>query len=75
MPEKTFHAKLKYISKYTAINDKSSANFVAEAEWIQPNEDVLSGLKGTAILYGEDVPILYWILRRPWAYIRNVLGF
>ena len=32
------------------------------------------GLKGTARLTGGRVPLLYWILRRPWAAAREFLG-
>ena len=32
------------------------------------------GLKGTAKLYGERAPLIYWILRRPWASFRAWIG-
>lgn len=33
------------------------------------------GLKGTAKLAGERVPLLYWIVRRPLAAIRQTIGY
>ncbi len=33
------------------------------------------GLKGTAKLQGEWVPLAYWALRRPWATLRATLGW
>ncbi len=33
------------------------------------------GLKGTAKLHGERVPLAYWALRRPWAATRTFLGW
>ena len=33
------------------------------------------GLKGTAKLYGGEVPLVYWALRRPWATIRTFIGW
>lgn len=33
------------------------------------------GLKGTARVHGEWVPLAYWVLRRPWAAMRTTLGF
>jgi multidrug efflux pump subunit AcrA (membrane-fusion protein) len=33
------------------------------------------GLKGTARVHGEWVPLAYWLLRRPWAALRATLGF
>ncbi|HEY1609120.1 MAG TPA: HlyD family efflux transporter periplasmic adaptor subunit [Paraburkholderia sp.] len=32
------------------------------------------GAKGTAKLYGRFVPLAYWVLRRPWAVIRQRIG-
>ena len=33
------------------------------------------GLKGTARVHGDWVPLAYWLLRRPWAALRASLGF
>lgn len=33
------------------------------------------GLKGTAKLHGGWVPLAYWMLRRPWAWLRTTTGF
>jgi multidrug resistance efflux pump len=32
------------------------------------------GLKGTAKLAGDRVPLVYWMLRRPWAALRQLVG-
>lgn len=32
------------------------------------------GQKGTARIYGHRVPVIYWMLRRPWAIVRQTLG-
>lgn len=32
------------------------------------------GQKGTARIYGQRVPLVYWMLRRPWAIVRQTLG-
>jgi multidrug resistance efflux pump len=32
------------------------------------------GMKGTARIAGERVPVVYWVLRRPWAALRGWLG-
>lgn len=75
-PEKSYYASLVYISSYTHLTEKGVNSFIAEAEWTdkQP-EDVKLGLKGTAILYGEDVSIFYWIIRKPWGYVRHFFTF
>ncbi len=33
------------------------------------------GLKGTAKVYGEEVKLLYYLLRRPFASVRRWTGF
>lgn len=74
MPETSFYAKLLYIGDYTTESEKTVPSFIAEAEWDIPPSDIRPGLKGTAILYGENVSLVYWIVRRPWAYLRNLFG-
>ena len=39
-----------------------------------PGPDVKMGLKGTAILYGDEVPLGYWLIRRPLAAVRRFIG-
>lgn len=74
-PDKSYDATINYISSYTTLNDKSVPSFVAEARWDKPENGTKLGWKGTAILYGDNVSIFYWIVRKPWAYIRNLFGF
>lgn len=74
MPENSYYATLSYIGDYTTENEKQMPSFLAEAEWQQAPEHAMPGLKGTAILYGEKVSLMYWIVRRPWIYLRSVLG-
>lgn len=74
-PEHSKKAKLVYIADYVSINDKGVPSFISEANWINPSKEIKMGLKGTAILYGEEVSLFYWIVRRPWATFRNTLGF
>ncbi|RIX68107.1 secretion protein HylD, partial [Acidovorax cavernicola] len=33
------------------------------------------GLKGTAKLQGDWVPLVYWVLRKPWAVLRQFLAW
>lgn len=74
-PEKTREAKLLYISNAGTISDKHLPSFIAEADWIEQPTDVKPGLKGTAVLYGENISLFYWIIRKPWSYFRNFTGF
>lgn len=73
-PEKSRKAHLIYISDYTHVTEKSVTSFIGEAEWDDQAPDIKLGLKGTTILYGEDVTLFYWIVRKPWGYVRRFFG-
>ncbi len=74
-PLTSYYANLSYISDFSVLTDKGIPSFAGEAEW-PPGEqpDVKLGLKGSAILYGENVSLLYWIIRKPWARLREIIG-
>lgn len=74
-PDVSYRASLIYVAPESIVTEKHLASFVAEAEWIDKPKDVKLGLKGTAILYGENVSVFYFIIRKPWASVRNFLGF
>jgi len=74
-PDKTLFAKVSSIASYSRIDDRGVPSFLAEAQWIEDKEYPKLGLKGTAVLYGEKVTLLYWIVRRPWTVLRNFIGF
>lgn len=73
-PESSKQAHLSYISSYTHVSDKQVTSFIAEAHWEKDTQGVRLGLKGTAVLYGEDVSLFYWIIRKPWMYVRRFFG-
>lgn len=74
-PEESIEAKLVYIANESTLSDQYLPSFVAEANWIEQPKDINIGLKGTSILYGERVSLLYYLMRKPWAKIRNFIGF
>ncbi len=74
-PEKGLKAKIIYVASYTHVTEKSISSFVAEADWVEKDSDEKLGLKGTAVLYGENVSLFYWIIRKPWSYVRRYIGF
>lgn len=73
-PEVSYEAKLTYIANESTISDQQIPSFIADADWIKPPENVKLGLKGTAILYGENVSLFYFLLRKPIAYFRHLIG-
>ncbi len=75
-PNLTYYAKLTYVASSVTLSESNVPSFVADAEWVDGNpEGVKLGLKGTAILYGEKVSLFYWILRKPWIFIRQSIGW
>lgn len=73
-PETSHEARLTYVANFTLVSEKSITSFTAEAEWIGHPKEIKLGLKGSAILYGENVTLFYWIMRKPWAYFRRFIG-
>lgn len=73
-PNQSYPAKLKRISMSTQMSEKQISSFVAEAEFEEENPEIKLGLKGNAVLYGENVSLFYWIIRKPWSAIRNYVG-
>jgi len=73
-PERTYAAQLRYLSSESTLDEHSTPSFVAEAEWVQPPKNQQLGLKGSATLYGPKVSVFYWLMRRPWAFFRSIVG-
>ena len=73
-PDKSYNVKLTYISHETVLSDKHVSSFLAEGDWEEANPDVKLGIKGTAIIYGEKVSLLYYVFRKPWATVRDFFG-
>lgn len=74
-PERELHAKLDFIAFESHIGEGDVPAFLAEALWETPPQDIKLGLKGTAILYGENVSLFYFFIRKPWATMRRLTGF
>lgn len=74
-PSVSHIAQLSYIASFTGVNEQQIPGFEAEAQWTDPKPEVKMGLKGTAILYGENVTLFYYLIRKPWAFLRNLIGF
>ena len=73
-PERSYKANVIYIANYTSLDEKQVPSFVAEANWVNGVPDIKTGLKGTAVLYGDNVSLFYFIIRKPWSSIRRWTG-
>ncbi len=73
-PAQTYYATIRYIANESRLSDRQIPGFEAEAEWVETPPIAKLGLKGTAIIYGERVSLGYLLIRKPWAYVRQLLG-
>ncbi len=73
-PNKSYEARLVYVANESYVNEENIHSFLAEALFTTPPKDIKLGLKGTAILYGDSVPLLYYLIRKPWASVRKLAG-
>ena len=73
-PEINYYVKLNFISHEANLTDKHISSFEAEGEWIGEDNKAKLGVKGSAVLYGEKVSLLYYILRKPLSTLREFTG-
>lgn len=74
-PDKSLRAELAYVAPNVTQSLNGTPSVLAEAEWINQQHDLKIGLQGTAVLYGEDVPLIYWLARKPWSWVNRAFGF
>ncbi|MBT8339022.1 MAG: HlyD family efflux transporter periplasmic adaptor subunit [Desulfatitalea sp.] len=73
-PANRYRANLNYIAPQASKGPKGDLYFQAEAQWLQHGTRIKVGSKGTAVIYGDKVSLIYWILRKPVAYARQFAG-
>lgn len=67
-------AKLRYMS-HEAVQRPDGTYAYRVRATLEDKTSQRIGLKGTAKLHGQWVPLTFWILRRPWATARAYLGW
>ena len=74
-PTTPITARLAYLAHQPELRPDGNFAYRARAELIDAVEPrARVGLKGTARLEGEQVSLLYWVSRRPWAALRAWVG-
>jgi multidrug resistance efflux pump len=73
-PSKTYEAKFLFVSPEVKVTGGELPSFEAEAEWVKPENSPKLGLKGYAVIYGEKVSLVYYLLRKPIGTIRKFIG-
>jgi len=67
-------ARIRYVA-YEAVQRPDGSHAYRVRATLDDKTRHRVGLKGTAKLSGQRVPLAYWVLRRPLASIRQVLGW
>jgi len=79
MPNTSFNAKLDYVARTVTQSTDGVPSVMGEAHFtaVPEQEQALLriGLKGNAIIYGDTVSVAYWLLRKPLASMRKMLGW
>lgn len=73
-PTKAYKAHLRYIADESSVSGQHMTNYLAEADWEEEPPNMKLGLRGTAILYGEKVSVLFYIFRKPIFLLRSFFG-
>jgi multidrug efflux pump subunit AcrA (membrane-fusion protein) len=69
-PLSAVQAKVRYVAYEAVPRPDGSYAYRVRAE-LPPSGKLRIGLKGTAKLQGEKVSLVYWMVRKPWASIRQ----
>ena len=72
-PLSPVHATLRYMA-YEAVQRPDGVYAYRVRATLSGTSQHRIGLKGTAKLHGGWVPLVYWVLRRPWATLRGYVG-
>lgn len=72
-PLTSLAASVRYVAHDASLRPEGSYAYRLRARLAAGN-DRRVGLKGTAKVYGARVPLIYWMLRRPLATVRQALG-
>lgn len=73
-PTRPLEAVIEQASYEAQINESGILAFKAKARFASPDVAPRIGLKGTAKIYGEQVSLGYYLLRRPLSAVRRTLG-
>lgn len=69
-PLHAVQAQVRYVAYEAVARPDGQYAYRVRAQLLQPGTQRI-GLKGTAKIQGEEVSLAYWIVRKPWASIRQ----
>lgn len=74
-PMAGLEGKLRYMAYDATARPDGSYAYRVRASMSLAKEEARIGLKGTAKLQGDWVPLVYWVLRKPWAVLRQFIAW
>ncbi|WP_341675845.1 efflux RND transporter periplasmic adaptor subunit [Comamonas thiooxydans] len=74
-PMAGLEGKLRYMAYDANARPDGSYAYRVRASMSFAKEEARIGLKGTAKLQGDWVPLVYWVLRKPWAVLRQFFAW
>ncbi|RDI14788.1 MULTISPECIES: efflux RND transporter periplasmic adaptor subunit [Comamonas] len=74
-PMAGLEGKLRYMAYDANARPDGSYAYRVRASMSLAKEEARIGLKGTAKLQGDWVPLVYWVLRKPWAVLRQFIAW
>lgn len=72
-PDQPVTGKVVFVSYATTVTPSGVLAYTARAD-LSGGADLRLGLKGTAKIFGPPRPLAVWLLRRPLAYVRQLLA-
>ena len=73
-PLQPVRARVRYLAHEAVWRPEGTYGYRLRATLLEPTTHRV-GLKGTVRIQGKRVPLIFWIVRRPWAAIRTWVGF
>ncbi len=74
-PQYTYAANLSYSAYRAEIDNNDRVSYKLKAQFASDNKLPRIGLTGTAKIYGDKVPLIYYVMRRPLAALRQMSGW
>lgn len=74
-PDQPLDARLNWLAYKATENDQRQLAYSGRAHFDGEKTLPRIGLRGTARLYGDRAPVIYYLLRRPLAALRQWVGF
>ena len=72
-PDQPVTGKVVFVSYATTVTPSGVLAYTARAD-LTGSADLRLGLKGTAKIFGPPRPLAVWLLRRPLAYLRQLVA-